>query len=205
MSHPGSHHVSKVSTEDAEAGVNVKMIVTIGAVSLVVFAISAVIGWFLLRANLANIEEDTGIAPQGARIGDPEIGIVEMVPYDEDTRLATWRKGIEERLNGYGWANREKGVVRLPIDIGMKRAIAEAAGPAKAPVPVPPELPQDLGINVPTFGVVPASLLRGSIYQGSGALEGGVGGPVGTPIGAAALPAPKADPGAPVLQEGAAP
>jgi hypothetical protein len=55
-----------------------------------------------------------------------EIGIVDQVLFEGDHRLATWRAERAARLNGYGWSDRSKGIVHIPIE----RALEEAASGA---------------------------------------------------------------------------
>ena len=65
-------------------------------------------------------------------IGQPEIGIVDQVLFSGDHRLADWRAERAARLNGYGWADRSKGIAHIPIDKAMDE-VAGGALPEGAP------------------------------------------------------------------------
>jgi hypothetical protein len=57
-------------------------------------------------------------------------------------KLKTVREEGEKALQGYGWVDKSKGVVRLPIDRAMELTLADLA--QKKPVvayPIPPEVP----------------------------------------------------------------
>jgi len=54
------------------------------------------------------------------------------VPFATDTRLHRWRAEHNAKLNGYGWIDREKGIVHVPIERAMD-AIAGGTLPAGAP------------------------------------------------------------------------
>lgn len=146
MSDSRKYHVAELTTEEASAGVNIKMILAVGVIALVVFMFSAFIAWRILVGDLKRIESQ-GMASPTPLQGQKEINIVDSVLFTEDDRLPVWRAQMQERLAGYSWADKASGRVRLPIAVGMKKAIAEAAagtavGEANAVVSHEPEVPR---------------------------------------------------------------
>jgi hypothetical protein len=108
-------------------GVNIKQILTVGGVSLATFAISALIAYFIQRADIKQVEA-RGLPPVPSEIGKNEIGIVDQVEFSQDSRLEEWREAKRKRLEGYGWVDREKGLVHIPIEKAMDQVVSQAAG-----------------------------------------------------------------------------
>jgi hypothetical protein len=48
------------------------------------------------------------------------------VLFEGDHRLADWRAERATRLNGYGWVDRSKGIVHIPIEKAIDEVIAGA-------------------------------------------------------------------------------
>jgi hypothetical protein len=134
--HPPSHDAPAGNGDD---GVNMKLIVGVGVVSLVVFAASAVVAGLVLRSDEATYAE-RGIAPRGSEIGKPEINLVDQVTFDDDKRLPAWRAEKARLLDSYGWADRKRGLVHIPISEAMRQVVREAArGGGGAPAGEPAE------------------------------------------------------------------
>lgn len=140
-------HQPHITTEDPNAGVNAKMIVSVGVVSLLAFIASAVVAYIMLVRDEKIIAAAGPQNPTEEFRKRQEIGIVDFVHYDEDRRWPTLRADANAKLNGYSWADKSKAKVRLPIAEGMKRAITEAAngtaiGEANAKVEHEPKVPR---------------------------------------------------------------
>lgn len=148
------HQPGVLTTEEAAKGINVKLIVAVGAISLVVFGLSAVVAGLILSADEAAIA--AGGPPNETKLmGQREIGIVDFVQFSEDTRLPEWKAEVARKLQGYSWVDRVAGRVRLPIAEGMKKAMAEAAagtavGAANAEVAHEPDVPRLMKAAVET-------------------------------------------------------
>lgn len=159
-----AHHSSHagpgvLTTEEAAKGVNVKLIVSVGVISIVVFSLSAVIAWLILSADEKQIASK-GAANEPVLMGQKEIGIVDFVHYSDDTRLPEWRAQISQKVSGYAWLDKAAGRVRLPIAEGMKKAIAEASsgsaiGAANAVVAHEPDVPRLMEAMPMPAGKVP--------------------------------------------------
>ncbi len=124
MSHHG-HHGHTTHNTSPEGGVQMGKILVVGAVSLAIFAISAVIAWAILKRDTARIDATTGRAAPGTMIGKDEINLVDAVHLDSDTRLQQWRLKMQKRLTTYGWVDKAKGVVHIPIDQAMDQVVTQ--------------------------------------------------------------------------------
>ncbi|MDX2019847.1 MAG: hypothetical protein SF187_06365 [Deltaproteobacteria bacterium] len=146
-SHHNDPHKPHITTEDPNAGVNAKLIVAVGAVSLIAFIASAIVAYIMLVRDEKTIASAGPQNPTEQFRKRKEIGIVDFVHYDADDRLPTLRSDLAAKLNGYSWVDKSKAKVRLPIAEGIKRAIAEAAsgaaiGEANAKVEHEPKVPR---------------------------------------------------------------
>ena len=125
--HDQSHHHDGSSDEIAYGKV-----IAVGVVSLAIFAASVIWASVILSHETKKNEQATGATYRPTRITEEEIGIVDQVPFATDTRLHRWRAEHNAKLNGYGWIDREKGIVHVPIERAMD-AIAGGTLPAGAP------------------------------------------------------------------------
>ncbi len=132
MSKPLDEGTVQQKTDSSTDAVDYGKVIGVGVGSLVLFALSiAVAGWIMHGA------EAEAVARAGhAREVDTkraEIGIVDQVPFTADKRLPAWRAERSAYINGYGWVDRAKGVVHIPIDkaVGMIVAGASPAGASK--------------------------------------------------------------------------
>ena len=143
----GGHSHSKDSSNEVQlpgVGMNLGKIVVIGAVSLAVFAAGIVWAYFLMVGRQNEVRR-LGPARVASEIGKQEIGIVDQVQFDVDTRLDDWHAEIHKKLTTPGWVDRAKGLARLPIEKGMERVVAdppdisgEGPAPKAAPVQIDP-------------------------------------------------------------------
>jgi hypothetical protein len=130
MSGPTPHNDQHGS--DASDEIAYGKVIAVGVVSLAIFAASVVWASVILSHETKKNEQATGATHRPARITEEEIGIVDQVPFATDTRLHRWRAEHNAKLNGYGWIDREKGIVHVPIERAMD-AIAGGTLPAGAP------------------------------------------------------------------------
>jgi hypothetical protein len=106
-------------------------VIAIGVVSLVIFACATWWAAVILRRETARLHDENGPS-KPVEVGRAEIGIVDQVPFSADRRLDEWRKERAERLHGWGWVDREKGLIHIPIERAMEE-VAAGALPAGAP------------------------------------------------------------------------
>jgi len=126
---------------------NLGKIVLVGVVSLLLFAVGIVWAYRIMVARQAEVEGQ-GLARVPTEIGKPEIGIVDQVPFSIDHRLEVWKAKNLKHLSSYGWIDRAKGVVHIPIERAMEQVIAsppdipgESVPPAARMPVVPPPPP----------------------------------------------------------------
>jgi hypothetical protein len=124
MSAPQSPVVHNASNEE---DVDMKKVVVVGVVSLAIFALSAVIAWFILRADVAHLEATQGRPLPPSEIGKDEIGIVDQPDFSADHRLEEWKAAKKQRLGSYGWAGGDRKRIHIPIDRAMDEVVSREA------------------------------------------------------------------------------
>ncbi len=116
-------------------------------------------------------------------------------------KLKTVRDEADKALVGYGWVDKSKGVVRLPIDRAKEVTLADLAQrkPAVA-YPIPPEVPAESATapTAPSPGATTASPSPAGSLPKATAITGKDSENRGQPTGAANPPnaAPASQPGA---------
>jgi hypothetical protein len=111
--------------------VNYGKVIGVGVVSLVIFALSIAWAASIWHDAMEKAESRAG----KARLFDTtrtEIGIVDQVPFTADKRLPKWRHDRKVELEGYGWIDKAKGLVHIPIEAAMDK-VASGTMPAGAP------------------------------------------------------------------------
>lgn len=111
---PGPHGAA----DDVDYG----KVVGVGVASLIIFAISIFWAFKLMNWRIASTEAQTG-TQKAIEIGREEIGIVDQVPFVADKRLPKWRAEKSAALDSYGWVDKSKGVVHIPIEAAMEKIL----------------------------------------------------------------------------------
>jgi hypothetical protein len=134
MSKPVTHAMQATGGPGTpnEDGMNIAKIVVVGVVSLVIFAISAVVAGLIVSGDAKQVQGSGPSLPVvPADIArKEEIGIIDYVPFDNDTRLYRWKAERQHELTTYGWVDRSKGIIHIPIERAMKEMV-EKAGSSK--------------------------------------------------------------------------
>jgi hypothetical protein len=126
--HAGHGHAGEPPDE-----VQYNKVILVGVASLAIFAASIFWASLIWRHKIAETEAATGHAKViDTRAMPAEIGIVDQVPFVIDHRLPRWKAERKAHLEGYGWVDRSKGVVHIPIEQAMQ-LVASGASPAGAP------------------------------------------------------------------------
>lgn len=121
------HNPAASGQDDVDYG----KVVGVGVASLIIFALSIAWSGHLFHSKVRDTEAETGRAREFDRTRH-EIGIVDQVPFVSDKRLPEWRAERAKVLSSYGWVDRSKGTVRIPIEEAMAK-VAAGAMPAGAP------------------------------------------------------------------------
>ncbi len=74
--------------------------------------------------------EERALAPQGTNtvpeeIGKPQIGIVNQRLFELQLEAEEKKNQQRKRLNSYGWTDREKQIIYIPIDQAMEKLATE--------------------------------------------------------------------------------
>jgi hypothetical protein len=100
-------------------------IVLVAIVSLAIFGVGVVWAVSIQRGeNKTIVTQMLPAAPGEA--GAPEVGIVYQWPFDMSQYGLDKARETKARLHYYRWADKDKKVVRIPIDEAMKKYLATA-------------------------------------------------------------------------------
>ncbi len=106
-------------------------VIGVGVGSLALFAVSIWWASTIWQGRMHDVEVKAGRA-RAIDTHRTEIGIVDQVPFAADNRLHVWRAARAYELTHYGWVDKAKGVVRIPIETALEQ-VAAGAMPAGAP------------------------------------------------------------------------
>jgi hypothetical protein len=116
MSHP-------VQEEDRVA---TGRIFAIGFISIAIFAVGAVWSISIQNRNMGGIiEEPLAGTVQRDYPMRPEVGIVYQWPFNLSHYGQDKVQQKRQWLESYGWVDKSTGIVHLPIEVAMKKLVAE--------------------------------------------------------------------------------
>lgn len=101
-------------------------IALIGVITLLIFAIAVLWSTKIWREGTRDNQPTRPETPH--ELGSPEIGMVDQVPFRQNVQAARLREDKLRRLATYGWVDKQKGTVHIPIDKAMELVIAEGRG-----------------------------------------------------------------------------
>jgi hypothetical protein len=120
MSAPSQAHGSTaVEVIEEQQKMNWKVIIGVGVGSVVIFALATVWSTHILNSTKAEMQP-AGPLPIPRQVNSYEIGIVNQRVFALDQRAAQKRLQQMERLESYGWVDRQAGLAHIPIDEAMK-------------------------------------------------------------------------------------
>jgi hypothetical protein len=110
----------------AEEAIHWGKVLGISVGALAAFTIAV---WMMARFmnTRERMLQPNGPDPIPRRIGEREIGLVEQVPFDVARPAAQYRRERLERLESWGWVDRKRGIVHMPIEKAMDAVVAEHA------------------------------------------------------------------------------
>jgi hypothetical protein len=106
-------------------GIDIKKILLVGVSSLSLFALSCLVAYLMLHHDRSAYDA-AGRPAEPTMIGKGEIGIVDQPEFSSDNRLEVWKRAKQFRLNSYGWVDRKKEIIHIPIDKAIDRVVSEA-------------------------------------------------------------------------------
>ena len=101
-----------------------RKIVGVGVASVVIFGLSILWSTSLLRSAEKEMQP-AGPPPIPLGVNQYEVGIVNQRMFSLDQRAAQKRVQQMNRLNTYGWLDRQAGVVHIPVDVAMDMLVQE--------------------------------------------------------------------------------
>jgi hypothetical protein len=94
-------------------------IYVVGVVALVVFLAGSIAAGVGMRAVRRQVNPD-GPARTPVEAGRAKIGMVEQRLFEHANMGPVWREAAHQRLSTFGWVDRQKGIVHIPIDRAME-------------------------------------------------------------------------------------
>jgi hypothetical protein len=128
--HTDAGHADAHQSNSADP-VNYGKVIGVGVGSLAIFALSIWWAVMIWHGAMNDAQARAGRA-KAFDVTRTEIGIVDQVPFSSDKRLPKWRQGRKMQLEHYGWVDKTKGIVRIPIQAAMDK-VAGGAMPTGAP------------------------------------------------------------------------
>jgi hypothetical protein len=101
--------------------VNSWKIAAVGIGSLAVFLVASAVTVAAMRRQQAELNPAFPVIP--AQAGQRKVGIVEQQLFENANHAEAVRRRQQERLGSYGWVDKEKGLVHVPIDDAMERTL----------------------------------------------------------------------------------
>ncbi len=128
MTYEPSHSTENLPPPEAQAeeAIHWSKVLGVGIGALIAFTIAV---WITARfmQTRERMLQPSGPDPIPRQIGEGEIGIVEQVPFDVSRAAAQYRRERLERLGSWGWVDRKRGIVHMPIEKAMDAVVAEHA------------------------------------------------------------------------------
>lgn len=100
-----------------------RRLVLIAVGALAVFTVFVVATYFQLQARQQHLNPGGAVVPEV--LGQAEINIVNQAPMVLDTRAHQQREQKRQWLHSYGWVDRERGVVHIPIHEAIRQVVEE--------------------------------------------------------------------------------
>lgn len=108
-------------TPEESEGIHVGRVLAVGAITLVIFSVATGLVWLLTGAGGPGV-------PAPAELGQPEVGIVDQRPFALDARAEQLRQAQRARLEGFGWVDRDAGLIHVPVERAMEQLLASPGG-----------------------------------------------------------------------------
>ena len=100
-------------------------LVAIGFIFLVIFSFATFWSVRILRSEEEKIGVSEEAIPKPPEIGKPQIGIVNQRLFELQLEAKQKRDEQLARLNSYGWVDRDKQIIHIPIDQAMEKLVRE--------------------------------------------------------------------------------
>jgi hypothetical protein len=101
-----------------------RKIVGVGLGSIIIFGLSILWSTSLLHSAEKEMQP-AGPPPLPRGVNQYEVGIVNQRMFSLDQRAAQKRLQQMNRLNTYGWLDKQAGIVHIPVDVAMDMLVQE--------------------------------------------------------------------------------
>jgi hypothetical protein len=108
----------------AQQKMNWPWIIGVGVVSVLIFAVATLWSTHILNVTRSEMQP-AGPPPIPKEVNQYEVGIVNLRVFALDQRAAQKRLRQLERLDSYGWVDREAGMAHIPVIEAMKMMVEE--------------------------------------------------------------------------------
>ena len=112
------------AVEIAQQKMNWPWIIGVGVVSVLIFAVATLWSTHFLDVTRSEMQP-AGPPPIPKEVNQYEVGIVNLRVFALDQRAAQKRLRQLERLDSYGWVDREAGMAHIPVTEAMKMMVEE--------------------------------------------------------------------------------
>ena len=102
-----------------------RKLVAVAVVALIVFTAATLWSIQILHRE-SGMTEPQHALPIPREIGRAEIGIVDQRLFELQLEAQHKRQEQMKRLSSYGWVDRQKGIIHLPIDRAMEQMVSES-------------------------------------------------------------------------------
>lgn len=112
---------SRPPAQEAEK-LPIRRAAAIGVLALAIFAAGVTWVGFRLAADRRALG---GMPPIPSEVGQYDIAGVHQRPFDLADLAQRKRRKQQQQLTSYGWVDRQKGQIHIPIDVAMERRVQE--------------------------------------------------------------------------------
>jgi len=123
MNESSLHPVAEEHPRQEPESVDVPRAVLIAIIALAIFALAVFEADRILHQETKTL---AGPAPIPGEIGQPEIGMVNQRLFQLQREAEELRAEQMQRLNSYGWIDRNEEIIHIPIDQAMEALVSSS-------------------------------------------------------------------------------
>lgn len=99
------------------------VVALVAAISLGVFFVGTLWATWILKSNAGWLRQTPASPP--TEIGKAEVGMVDQRIFEQELGAERLRLDGRARLESYGWVDRERGVIHVPVERAMELILEE--------------------------------------------------------------------------------
>lgn len=116
--------MSRAPQRQEEERLPLRAVGAVAGTALIGFVVATLWSTQILNTQ-TRMDQPQGPPPTPAKIGEPEIGMVDQTPFELEGRAESLRKEQLRTLESYGWVDRDAGVIHIPIQDAMHQVAEE--------------------------------------------------------------------------------